>query len=60
MPGRILGWLEGDRRKERDTVTADKTILKLETSELHQAQGLSSGLISIQKSRGLSGLIRNS
>jgi len=39
-------------------MTADKTILKPETSELHQAQSFRSGLISIQKSRGLSGLIR--
>lgn len=38
MPGRILRWFEGDGRKESDTTTADKTILKLETSELHQAQ----------------------
>lgn len=59
-PGSILRRVEGERRKESYTMTADKTILKLDMSELHQAQSLSSGLISIQKSRGLCGLIRNS
>jgi len=60
MSGRILRGFKGERRKESSIIIADKTILKLETSELHQAQSLSSGLISVQKSRGLSGLIENS
>lgn len=60
MPGRILRGFKGKKRMESYIITADKTILKLETSELHQAWSLGSGPISIQKSRGLSGLIRNS